>query len=62
MWRRVDIVFTDVSEKRIASIFMVGEYPRPRNQREQVLTDSSLANFLLLSSTLKMEAILSSEM
>jgi hypothetical protein len=28
MWRRVDIVLTDVSQKRIASIFRVGEKRR----------------------------------
>jgi hypothetical protein len=37
MWRRVDIVLTDVSEERIASIFRVEEKeenPRARNQRD----------------------------
>jgi hypothetical protein len=28
MWRRVDIVLTDVSEERIASIFRVEENPQ----------------------------------
>jgi hypothetical protein len=51
MCRRVDIVLTVVSEKRVASIFMVEEKeanPQAKNQREQV-------------STLKMEAIRSSK-
>jgi hypothetical protein len=42
MWRRVDIVLTDVSEECIASVFRVErkeENPRARNQREQVLTE-----------------------
>jgi hypothetical protein len=51
MWRRVVLVWTDVSEERIASIFGV-ENPRARNQREQVAGDFS---------TLKMEAIRSNE-
>jgi hypothetical protein len=41
MWRRVDIVITDVSDERIASIFRVEEKrknPRAKNQREQVST------------------------
>jgi hypothetical protein len=38
MRRRVDILLTDVSKKRIASIFRV-ENPRARNQREQVAAD-----------------------
>jgi hypothetical protein len=38
MWRSVDIVWTDVSEERIASIFRI-ENPRARNQREQVAAD-----------------------
>jgi hypothetical protein len=43
MWRRVDIVLTDVSEERISSIFRLEEKkreetPRERNQHEQVLT------------------------
>jgi hypothetical protein len=38
MWRRVDIVVTDVSEERIASISRVEdeENPQARNQCEQV--------------------------
>jgi hypothetical protein len=36
---RVDIVLTDVSEERIASIFRKEENPQAKNQREQVLTD-----------------------
>jgi hypothetical protein len=37
MWRRVDIVLTDVSEERIASIFRVfNNNPQARNQSEQV--------------------------
>jgi hypothetical protein len=43
MWNRVDIVLTDVSEERIASIFRAEENkeenPRARNQREQMPTD-----------------------
>jgi hypothetical protein len=41
---RVDIVLTDVSEERIASIFRVEEKenPRTRNQLEQVLIDLTL--------------------
>jgi hypothetical protein len=39
MWRLVDIVLTDISEERIASIFRVGKNPRAMNQREQVLID-----------------------
>jgi hypothetical protein len=35
MWRLVDLLWTDVSEERIASIFR-GKNPRARNQREQV--------------------------
>jgi hypothetical protein len=38
MWHRVDLMWTDVSEERIASIFRV-ENPRARNQREQVAAD-----------------------
>jgi hypothetical protein len=47
MWRRVDLVWTDVSEERIASIFGLATSH----------AGSSLADF----STLKMEAIRSSE-
>jgi hypothetical protein len=38
MLRRVDLVWTDVSEECIASIFRV-ENPWARNQREQVAAD-----------------------
>jgi hypothetical protein len=38
MWRRVVLVWTDVSEERITSIFKV-ENPKARNQREQVAAD-----------------------
>jgi hypothetical protein len=38
MWRRVLLVWTDVSEERIASIFRV-QNPQTRNQREQVAAD-----------------------
>jgi hypothetical protein len=38
MWSRVDLVWTDVSEELIASIFRVEE-PLARNQREQVAAD-----------------------
>jgi hypothetical protein len=47
MWCRVDIVLTDVSEERIASIFRVEEKRNPKaNQREQVLT-CSLSDFFI---------------
>jgi hypothetical protein len=49
MWRRVGLVWTDVSEERIASILRV--------EKSASWAGSSLADF----STLKMEAILSSE-
>jgi hypothetical protein len=39
MWRRVDIVLTDVSEERIASIFRTEENPQAKNQRKQVQID-----------------------
>jgi hypothetical protein len=39
MWRCVDLASTDVSEERIASIFMVEKNPREVNQREQVAAD-----------------------
>jgi hypothetical protein len=55
MWSRVDLVWTDVTEECIASVFRV-ENPRARNQREQ-LAGSPLSDF----STLKTEAIRSSE-
>jgi hypothetical protein len=38
MWRRIDLVWTDVSKERIASIFRV-ENSRARNQREKVTAD-----------------------
>jgi hypothetical protein len=41
MWRRVDLVWADVSEERSASIFRV-ENPRARNQCEQVAADFSV--------------------
>jgi hypothetical protein len=34
MWRRIDIVLTDVSEERIASIFMVKEKERKSASEE----------------------------
>jgi hypothetical protein len=37
MWHRVDLVWTNVSEELIASIFRVNN-ARARNQREQVAT------------------------
>jgi hypothetical protein len=37
MWRYVDLVWTDVSEERIASIRV--ENKQARNQREQVAAD-----------------------
>jgi hypothetical protein len=39
MWRRIDIVLTDVSEEHIASIFRVEENPQAKIQRQQVLID-----------------------
>jgi hypothetical protein len=38
MWRYVDLVWTEVSEEGIASIFRV-ENPRARNQSKQVDAD-----------------------
>jgi hypothetical protein len=58
MWRRVDIVLTDVTEERIASFFRVEE---KGSTWALAGAGSSLAEFLLFSSTLKMEAIRSSE-
>jgi hypothetical protein len=56
LWRCIDLVKTDVSEVRIDSIFRV-EKSATAEQREQVASSSSLADF----STLKIEAIRSSE-
>jgi hypothetical protein len=50
MWRRVDFVWTDVSEERIASIFRV-ENLRARNQRVQVAAVT--AEVSQMSSTLQ---------
>jgi hypothetical protein len=41
MWGRVDLVWTDVSEESVISIFMV-ENPQARNQREQVAVQLTL--------------------
>jgi hypothetical protein len=70
MLRRVDIVLTDVSEERTASIFRVEEKriksasEKPARAGASLWTParagSSLVDFLF-SSTLKMEAISSSE-
>jgi hypothetical protein len=38
MWRRVDLVSTDVSEEFIASIFRL-KNPQARNQGEKVAAD-----------------------
>jgi hypothetical protein len=38
MWRRVDILLTDVSEERIAYLQGIGN-PRAMNQREEVTVD-----------------------
>jgi hypothetical protein len=38
MWHRVVLVWTDISEERIASIFRV-ENPQARKLREQVAAD-----------------------
>jgi hypothetical protein len=54
MWRRVDMVLTDVSEECVSSIFRVEEKTRAH-------AGFSLVNFLLFSSVLKIEAIYSSE-
>jgi hypothetical protein len=54
----------DVSEERVASIFRVEEKKRKFASEEPVAPThpgSSLADFLLFSSTLKMEAIRSSK-
>jgi hypothetical protein len=56
MWRRVDLVWTYVSEEHIASIFRV-EKSGSCNLQPPAHTGFSFTNF----STLKMEAILSSE-
>jgi hypothetical protein len=53
MWRRVEVVLTDVSKEIIASSFRVEE-------SVALAHVGSLADFLF-SSTLKMEAIRSSE-
>jgi hypothetical protein len=46
MWRRVDLVWTDVSEEHIA--FISGwKNPRARNQCEQVATATSFLNISL---------------
>jgi hypothetical protein len=72
----VGIVLTDVSEDRIASIFRVEEKKKKIRERGTSLSrcrldisllapahaGTSLADFLLFSCTLKMEAIRSSEM
>jgi hypothetical protein len=41
MWHRVDVVLTDVSEERIASIFMVEGKIRKSASEETVRTGSS---------------------
>jgi hypothetical protein len=57
VWGHVHIVFTDVSEERMAFIFRV-KYPRARNQLQPPAhAGYSLADFYAL----KMEAILSFE-
>jgi hypothetical protein len=54
MWRLVDMVQTDVSEERIASIFRIfNKNQRARNQHEQVATAArkiSWQNFKLVRS------------
>jgi hypothetical protein len=59
IWRRLDLVWTDISEEHIASIFRVEKYPRARNQREQVAAGWFLAHGYF--STLKMVETRSSE-
>jgi hypothetical protein len=55
MWRRVDIVLTDVSEERIASIFRVEEKKKSASEPASAgATDGgSLADFFF-SSNLKL--------
>jgi hypothetical protein len=62
MWHRVEVVLTNVSEERIASIFRVEEKIR-KSAREASVRDvkASRADFLVFPSTLKMEVIRSSE-
>jgi hypothetical protein len=55
MWRRVDLVWTDVSEERIASIFMV------EKSASSLLATSHAGSSLADLSILKMEVIRSSE-
>jgi hypothetical protein len=43
IWHRLELVWTDVSEEHIASVFRV-EYPRARNQAEQVAADTCSRN------------------
>jgi hypothetical protein len=56
MWRRIDILLTDVSEERIASIFMVSEIRERWTGHLLTLIHRSRIFY-----TLKMEAICSSE-
>jgi hypothetical protein len=60
MWRRVDRVWTDFSEKRIALIFKV-ENPRARNQRGSLQPPAHAGSSLADFSILKVEVICSSE-
>jgi hypothetical protein len=72
MWHRVEVVLTDVSEERIPSIFRVEGKIRKSAREASVrdvkrrllltsLTDASPADSHIFPSTLKMEAIRSSE-
>jgi hypothetical protein len=62
-WCCVDIVLTDVSDERIASLFKVEEKRRESASEKSVWAPagSSLADYLLSPSTLKMKAIRSSK-
>jgi hypothetical protein len=48
MWRRVDVVLTDVSEEGIASVFRV-EGKNNMRKLAPALTVSSLVDFLIFS-------------
>jgi hypothetical protein len=61
MWHLVDVVLPDVSQKRIASIFKVEGKIRNISLLAATVTGSSLADFLIFPSTLKMNVIRFSE-
>jgi hypothetical protein len=62
MWRRVDVLLTDVSEEHRLHLQGI-RHPRTMNQREQVVYSHllTLVNRSRISYILKMEAICSSE-